>query len=206
MADELVIKPVYQQIAIDLASRICNGEFEVGERIHGRSTLAGHYNVSPETVRRAIILLKDMNIVEVYQGSGILVKSRNEAYKFTDKFKHIDSINSLKVSIINLIDEKRKLDDNIKTTVEKLIDYSERFKNTNPFVPLEINITSKCKYLGKTIGEIDLWQNTGATVIGIRRNGTIILSPGPNAIFMKKDVFIYIGEESACNKILNFLY
>ena len=45
------------------------------EKIHGRSTLASKYNVSPETVRRAMFLLKDMDILEMKQGSGIFIKN-----------------------------------------------------------------------------------------------------------------------------------
>lgn len=206
MTNELIVKPVYQQIAIDLASRISNGEFKLGERILGRSTLASHYNVSPETIRRAIALLQDMNIVEAYQGSGILVESRDNAYKFTEKFKKIDTINTIKSSITNLIDEKRKMDEMLLSNLEKLIDYSERFKNTDPFSPNEIQITKQCKYLGKTIGEIKFWQQTGATIIGIKRDNKIIISPGPYAILMKKDVFIYIGEEASFNMVYDFLY
>ena len=53
--------PVYQTIALDLARRIINQEFSVGEKISGRTLLAGQYSVSPETIRKAIFLLKDGN-------------------------------------------------------------------------------------------------------------------------------------------------
>jgi K+/H+ antiporter YhaU regulatory subunit KhtT len=206
MPDTLIIKPVYQQIAIDLASRISNGEFKVGDKILGRSTLAGHYNVSPETIRRAVILLQDMNIVESYQGSGIIVNSRENAYKFTEKFKNIDTISTIKNTISDLINKKGKLDEELTSNFNKLLDYSERFININPFSPYEIKITEDCKYLDKTIGEIDLWQNTGATIIGIKRDNKIILSPGPYAILTIDDIFIYIGEESAYDRIFDYLY
>ena len=35
------------------------------KKLSGRSTLASLYNVSPETIRRSIALLKDMDVVEV---------------------------------------------------------------------------------------------------------------------------------------------
>ena len=100
MSEEQIIKPVYQQIAIDIANRIANGEFAAGSKLHGRSTLAGQYNVSPETIRRSIALLEDMKIVEVYQGSGIVVISKEEAFKFITKFKNINSMNQLKKQYI----------------------------------------------------------------------------------------------------------
>ena len=36
--------------------------------------------------------------------------------------------------------------------------------------------------IDKTISETKFWQNTGATIIGIRRDDKLMLSPGPNYI------------------------
>lgn len=205
MKNESIIKPIYQQIAIDIANRISNGEFKLGSKIHGRSTLAGQYKVSPETIRRAVSLLEDMNIVDVYQGSGIVVKSIDEAYGFIEKFKIIDSVNSLKNDITNIIDEKRELDNNLQNSVDKLIAYVETLKNSSPFAPLEIKITGDSHLLNKTIGEVMFWQNTGATIIGIRRQNKVILSPGPYAVFMPEDIIIVVGDEGAYERINKYL-
>jgi DNA-binding GntR family transcriptional regulator len=40
---------VYKRIALDIAQGIVSGRYPLNEKIHGRSTLAGIYNVSPET-------------------------------------------------------------------------------------------------------------------------------------------------------------
>lgn len=201
MSEVSVIKPIYQQIAIDLANRIASGEFAVGDKIHGRSTLAGKYNVSPETIRRSVILLEDMKIVEVAQGSGIIVKSRDEAFKFIEKFKSRDSMASLKKDIENVLNEKRTLEEKLASYVNMLIDYSERFKNSNPFAPIEIEIPKDSKLLGKTVAEVNFWQNTGSTIIGIRREGKLILSPGPYVTFNEGDVYIMIGEDNAYERV-----
>ena len=50
----------YMRIAISVAERIAAGELREGEKISGRSKLSSEYEVSPETVRRAIQLLSDM--------------------------------------------------------------------------------------------------------------------------------------------------
>lgn len=205
MTDEQVVRPIYQQIAIDIANRIANGEYAVGSKIHGRSTLAGQYNVSPETIRRAVCLLEDIFIVEINQGSGILVTSRDNAHKFIEKFKNSDSMNQIKNNIFTLIQNKTKIEEDLISKINKLIDYSERFKNTNPFAPLEIVISSSCKLLDKTIAEVNFWQNTGATIIGIRRGDKIILSPGPYALFTEGDTFIFIGDENAYERICGYL-
>ncbi len=206
MAAEAIVKPIYQQIAIDIANRIYNGEFEVGSKIFGRSTLAGEYNVSPETIRRSIILLQDMNIVETSQGSGIEVKSRDEACRFIEKFKHMDNVNSIKNRISEIVKEKQKLDEDLKVYIDKLMDFSERFKNSNPFAPFEIRITKGSMMVGKTIAESKFWQNTGATIIGIRRNRKVILSPGPYAVFNINDDIIAVGDEGAFERTNKYIY
>jgi len=205
MKDDCIVRPIYQQIAIDLANRIARGDFVIGTKIQGRSTLAGKYNVSPETVRRAVKLLEDMDIVEVVQGSGIIVNSIDEAYKFIEKFKNKDSMTTIKNDISNILDEKIKLEEQLTSYIDKLIDYSERFENSNPFTPIEFEIQKNPKVIGKTISEVKFWQNTGATIIGIKRGDSLILSPGPYAIFMEGDIFIMIGEEFSFERIKNFL-
>lgn len=205
MVDESIDRPIYQQIAIDIANRIYSGEFDEGTKIFGRSTLAGEYNVSPETIRRAMILLQDTNIVDVSHGSGIEVRSRAAAFEFIEKFKDMNSIKSLKNSISQVIEEKRKLEEDLKVYIDKLVDYSERFKKSNPFAILEIEIPKGSKLLGKNIGEVNFWQNTGATIIGIRRKNRIILSPGPYAEFQENDVFIMVGDEGSYERTKKFI-
>jgi K+/H+ antiporter YhaU regulatory subunit KhtT len=153
-----------------------------------------------------MVLLQDTNIVDVSPGSGIEVRSRAAAWKFIEKFKDMNSINSLKNSISEIIEEKRRLEDDLKIYVDKLVDYSERFKKSNPFAILEIEIPSSSKLLGKNIGEVNFWQNTGATIIGIRRNKHIILSPGPYAEFLEDDVFVMVGDEGSYERTKKFIY
>ena len=65
----------YLQIALDLAGRVARGELPEGSRVYGRSVMASEYNVSPETIRRALRLLADMKVVEVKPQSGAVVLS-----------------------------------------------------------------------------------------------------------------------------------
>ena len=205
MKDDFISRPVYQQIAIDLANRIARGEFIIGTKIQGISALAGKYNVSPETVRRAIKVLESINIVEVIQGSGILVKSIEEAYNFIEEFKNKESMNSIKKNISKILKEKIKLEEQLTSYIDSLIDYSERFKNSNPFVPIEFEIKKHSKVIGKTISDVKFWQNTGATIIGIKRIDSLILSPGPFAIFIEGDILILICHDFSFERIRSFL-
>ena len=74
-----IAEPIYQKIAIDIASKIAAGKYKAGEKIYGRSMLAAHYAVSPETIRRAMFMLQDVGIVAIESGSGSTVLSAERA-------------------------------------------------------------------------------------------------------------------------------
>lgn len=205
MPNNSTLKPIYQKIAIDIANRIVSGDLALGDKLYGRSSLASKYNVSPETVRRSISLLSDMDIVKVTKGSGIVISSVDNCLKFIDKFKDIDSISSIKKSIVDLLEKKKEIDKNIEYSIEELVDYSSRFKNSNPFIPYEFEISSEMSIIDKTISQTKFWQNTGATIIGIRRDDKLILSPGPKTVFKDNDIFIVICHENSYARIKEFL-
>ncbi|MEH6906345.1 TrkA C-terminal domain-containing protein [Neobacillus drentensis] len=197
--------PTYERIAIDLANRIYDGKFKVGEKIHGRSTLASEYKVSPETVRRAIKILEDVEIVESTKGSGIVIASRENAYKYIQRFSNLASIKDLEKQMNSLITERDKLDDQLFETLRKIMDYSGKLRHTNPLAPIEIEVFSGCNHIGKTISDLKFWQNTGGTVIGMKRNGELIISPGPYALILEGDILLIIGAEETYDRVIHFL-
>ena len=204
MAQQIDI-PIYTKIALDLAGRICNGEIREGSRIFGRSTLAAEYNVSPETIRRAVNLLEDMNVVRSSQGSGIFVSSKSNAYSFIERYQNKESIHTLKNDMKKLIHQKQAIENNITQLLDKIIDYSDRLKNINALTPLEIDINDDSHLIGKTITETKFWQNTGATIIAIKRDGSLILSPGPYGGFEKGDTIFVVGDLNVIERIKKFM-
>lgn len=121
-----VNEPIYKQIALDIAGRIYNNDIKVGQKIHGRSTLASSYNVSPETVRKAVKLLEDMKVVSSSKGSGVTIISKDNAYNFINRFHSIESVTSLKHDIESLMEEKKAIEKNIGEMIDKIVDYSNR--------------------------------------------------------------------------------
>ena len=75
-----VLLPRYQQVAVEIAERIADKRYQVGSKIHARSTLASNFNVSPETARKAINVLVDLGIMEVRHGSGAYLLSREKSH------------------------------------------------------------------------------------------------------------------------------
>ncbi|GHI00924.1 TrkA C-terminal domain-containing protein [Neobacillus kokaensis] len=197
--------PTYERIAIDLANRIYDGELKEGEKIYGRSTLASEYKVSPETVRRAIKILEDVEIVHSTKGSGIVIASKEKAFKYISRFSNLASMKELEKQMNTLISERNRMDEQIYETLRKIMDYSGKLRHTNPLTPIEVDVFPGCQHIGKSISELKFWQNTGGTVIGIKRNGELIISPGPYASILENDVLLVIGDEKTYDRVVHFL-
>ena len=206
MDKEVKLKvPRYKQIALDIASRIANGEFKEGSKIFGRSSMAGEYNVSPETIRRAIILLEDMQVVQATLGSGVVITSKRNAHKYMESYQNKESISSLRSEVVELLAKKKAIETEIMEIIDKIIDYSERLKHTNPMNPVEIPLGDDSKLIGQTISESKFWQNTGATIIGIRREKDLILSPGPYMELEKGDKILAVGDAEIIERAKDFM-
>ena len=79
--------PQYIQIALSIARRIAGGDVPEGAKISGRSKLSSEYNVSPETIRKAVRLLGDMRVVDVREQSGVYVLSADNAKRYLHDFE-----------------------------------------------------------------------------------------------------------------------
>lgn len=65
--------PLVEQTAAELLSRIGEGEWPVGSKLPGETTLAARLGVGRSTVREAIRDLAGRGVLESRQGSGVLV-------------------------------------------------------------------------------------------------------------------------------------
>lgn len=198
--------PLYKNIALDIANRIVRGKLKSDEKISGRSTLASMYNVSPETIRRAIALLEDMDVVVSNKGSGIEILSISAAEKFIERNKNNVYLKTVKENIVDILAQRRKLDKELEDNFNKILDLVERFENISPFTLIEIDIKEHCKFIGKKVNEVKFWQKTKATIVAFRRRDDIIISPGPEYIFTKGDILVVIGSKNVYNEVHKFLY
>lgn len=197
---------MYLSIATDIAQRIINDEFAIGSRIAGRTLLASHYNVSSETIRKAVALLKDANVVNVSQGKEITVLSVEEAYRFIDHHKSMQSVYSLRQELEILLEKKNDIDKRLESVLNDIIGYSDRLKNLNPYNPIEIKIPENSHLVGRTIADIKIWQHTGATVVAIRRDTDIIISPGPLAVIEAGDRLVIVGNSEVLQRSTDFAH
>jgi K+/H+ antiporter YhaU regulatory subunit KhtT len=193
--------PVYAQIALDIAMRIANGELKENSRISGRSTLAGEYKASPETVRRALKILEDVKIIEIRDNVGSVIKSRSKAVDYIERHNLGKDLRNLKFEIKNLLNKHKEIDEAIYRAADEIYDLSEKLKHTNPVYTMEFDIPPSSPLIGRTIQETNFWHMTGATIVAVRRKNSMILSPGPYLTFMADDVLLVVGDTSITQKV-----
>lgn len=203
---QTIMEPRYQQIAVDIAAKIVSKQYKEGERIYARSAIASQYGVSSETARRAICVLSDLNIVETTKGSGVVIKSYENANTFVKQYRNIRNINHIKKEMLESVERQNRELEIFTKCVSDLIDQTERFKSVNPFIPCEIQITKQTPYIEKNVAEINFWHNTSATIIAISRDGALLMSPGPYATLCEGDIFYFIGDENCLDRVNKFLY
>lgn len=191
-----VAPPQYLQIAVDLARRIADHELREGTRLHGRSLMASRYNVSPETIRRAVCLLADMQVVEVRPQSGVVVLSAERAEEYIRNFQSSADTRSLMQRLRTLMGEYDRLHQQILETATALLK-RPGLPVKDPLPNYEVMIPEGSPLLGRGLGELKFWQATGCTVVAIRRGGKMILSPGPYAQLQCGDGLILVGAPDA---------
>lgn len=197
--------PIYSQIAMDIAVRIVRGDLKEKTKISGRSLMASEYKVSPETIRKSFQLLEDMKIIDVLPNSGAIIKSSDEALKYIEKYNIGKDIRTLKNEIKELLEKRDNINRQILKAIDQIIDVSERFRNTNPLYTLEFEIPEFSPVIGKSINETNFWQSTGATIVAVKRNDKIILSPGPYLVFEPYDVIFVTGDTGIPKRVETFI-
>ncbi|MGQ7672452.1 TrkA C-terminal domain-containing protein [Streptococcus suis] len=193
----------YQQIAVGVAQRIVSGEYEVGERIKSRSTLASMFGVSPETTRKALNILADMNIVSVKHGSGAIVLSKEKAQDFLDNFELTNSLVTQKDRILEKMDQQELMLKELRGMVSIYLDQTKRVQKKYPLEPYGLKLTSDSDLLGKQLTEIRVWHYTGAVIVGIERNEDLLIAPSPYQTLEKDDLIYFVGEEESYTRVKN---
>ena len=182
----------YQEIAVDIAHAIMMGEYREGVKIHGRSTLAGRYKVSPETVRRAIAVLQNVGVVVVSQGVGITVTSKAMAEKFVKSFNQKGEIQVLVEDLKRLMDQRRETDIKIENHLNKFLGYSDRLMARWLDVG-EIEIGKNSPAIGMTLRELKIRERTGTTIVAVIRNGFEQFSPEAGFVLRAEDILLAAG-------------
>lgn len=194
----------YQEIALDIAHSIVMGEYREGDKIHGRSTLAGRYNVSPETIRRSIAILQNGGVVMVNQGVGITVISKSQAEKFMRGFNQKAEIQVYLDDMKQLMDKRREIDLEIDAHLTKIVTYTDRLASRWMDVG-EIEVGRGSSAIDKTLSDLKIRERTGLTIVAVVRSGHEQFSPGAEFVLMEGDVLLVVGSEQGRDKLQEIL-
>lgn len=196
----------YLQIAVDVATRVANGDLEEGCRLFGRSMMASEYSVSPETIRRALRLLADMKVIDVKPQSGAVVLSRDNAKRYIENFGENADSRALRRQMHEILEEYSDLNHRLADVSAALIQSRETFASAaEPLPNYEVSIPPDSPLIGKSIGTLKFWQSTGGTIVAIRRRQKVILSPGPYAELYDGDVIVLVGPPAAAEAARKFV-
>ncbi len=196
--------PRYLKIAVDIAERIATGNISVGSKLKGSSVLSTEYKVSPETIRRAMSLLADKDVVKIANGKVNVVLSKEKALSFIKSFNSDSLIYNLRLNLAKAYEKRLEIDHEINSMTDNLINMY-RYKRSEMIKPVEIEMPNYSHLIGISIGKSEFWHNTGATIIGILRNEEIVVSPGPYFEFMPKDKLIFVGDNSVIERVNAFV-
>jgi len=197
-------EPRYRKIAFQIAEKIVNNEYLVGSKLSARSTLSVTFGVSYETARKAINILADLDIVKATQGSGVEVLSREKARHFLNQSQETTDIQNIHDQINDLIESQQETLTDTSGLLAQLFDQTQRVQRHNPLTPYEIKLNEHSNNLGESIGNLNIWQNTGATIIAILHQEDLVVSPGPYAVVERGDTLYFVGTETSFHTIKLF--
>ncbi|MBG0623934.1 GntR family transcriptional regulator [Enterobacter roggenkampii] len=127
-------KPMYRQIADALREKISAGELKLGDALPTESSLQEAFNVSRVTVRQALKLLTEEQIVESIQGSGTYVKEERvnyDIYQLTGFYEKLADRNvdtHSEVSIFEVLKADAKLAEKLNLSHDDKIWHVKRVR------------------------------------------------------------------------------
>ncbi|WP_353144279.1 GntR family transcriptional regulator [Enterobacter sp.] len=127
-------KPMYRQIADALREKISAGELKPGDALPTESSLQETFNVSRVTVRQALKLLTEEQIVESIQGSGTYVKEERvnyDIYQLTGFYEKLADRNvdtHSEVSIFEVLKADAKLAEKLNLSHDDKIWHVKRVR------------------------------------------------------------------------------
>ena len=197
--------PQYMRIAVSVAGRIADGQLAEGEKLSGRSKLSSEYQVSPETIRKSVQLLRDMQVVTVKEQSGVYVRSAENAKRYLQMVGEKNELRQKKQRLRALLAQQEAVARQVSELCGSILDDS-----VQPEQAAEQLKTFSCRVpqdwpdAGKTLGSLHFWQGTGAAVGAIARADALTVSPGPYAELRSEDRILFVGDQEAREAVARF--
>ena len=197
--------PQDMQIARSIAGRIAGGDVPEGAKISGRSKLSSEYNVSPETIRKAVRLLSDMRVVDVREQSGVYVLSADNARRYLRQLEPKTDMLNKRRQLTELLEKQSHVSQQLAELCRGILDYAILPVQADDTLPNYVfRVPEGWSGNGRNLGELHFWQATGATIVAIRRGTFRIVSPGPYAELYGGDEVVFVGADEAREAVSRF--
>jgi DNA-binding transcriptional MocR family regulator len=184
--------PAYLQVARDIAGRIASGEIQEGERFSGRSLMSSQYNVSPETIRRALGLLAEMDVLSMRQNVGAVVKSRERAARYVDHYGEAAGMPPSAGGAGPADAGTARAGRAHRGHRPKAGRHGRALSVQRRHADLRVHRACRARIAGQTIAQSAFRTETGATILAVRRGAQVILSPGPDEKIAPGDVLVIV--------------
>lgn len=189
----------YLSIAYQLAKRIANGEIEIGTKLSGRTLLSSEYQVSSETVRKAMNTLKTFGVVSVQKRSGITVLSKLAAENYIERYIAQSQDRKLIQEASEAMKELATLESKIQHLMRRFI--SATRTGFFPFDFFAITLDETMSHIGVTLGDLKLRETTKALVIGYEKDGIFYQNPDPSLVLEIGLVLYMLGDHVTQEKV-----
>jgi DNA-binding transcriptional regulator YhcF (GntR family) len=192
----------YEEIAYLIAKRIVSGDIKENDKLRGRSLLSSEYNVSSETVRKAMLLLSNHQVVDVKERSGIYVTSRDHAKAYVKHFEHHEVRKSIAEETQMLLDESLSINQKLQKKFKQIVSSYE--KDVFPFVYFTCRISEDHPFLGHSFESLKIYDKAKGLIIAYEFDGALYQIPNPKTT-LKAEMTLYIlGDKQVKEKVFAY--
>jgi len=190
----------YQHIAYEIAKRIVAKQIKEGDKLRGRSVLAGEFEVSSETIRKAMRLLANLGAVEVVQRSGIYVISENAAQLYIEQHRKQSESHRLFRDTMDLLSTTQKNQKMLESHIKRLLETSKN--DVFPFDFFTYKLKEEDAHIGKTLKDIRFWNQTTGLVLAVEYDGELYQAPNPTMPLESGMILYVLGDDYVKEKTL----
>ena len=145
-------------------------------------------------------LLHAQGVLRTVPGTGIRVESAKAAQQYLKDSERALALLRLESEVKELLSARRDLDERLGDAIAKMVRVTSGAMGTMRHVD-EVTVPADSPFVGETLLEAGLREKTGATVIGIVRDGEEMFSPDPRVAIRAEDLLIIVGSDEAKNRL-----
>jgi DNA-binding transcriptional regulator YhcF (GntR family) len=194
----------YLAIAYQIAKRISQGELNEGMKLSGRTLMSSEYQVSSETIRKAIKVLETYGVVVSKERSGVTILSAAAATSYMERYVAQKEDRRLIQDTLDALKDLSQAESHAQQLARKLISVTRT--GFFPFDFFTLEITTDSPWVGRTLQTIDLKRQAGALVIGYEKDGLFYQNPDAE-LLVDADMRLYLlGDLSVQKKTEGYMH